>query len=56
MNKKFFILLIFWWSLIFPNIAYNEFTTDIILENTNLSSNQIIEYDFWIKKLFSTSK
>ena len=33
MNKKFFILLLFWWSMIFPSLSLNTFTTDIIDDN-----------------------
>ena len=30
MKKKIIILLVFWWSIIFPSLSLNSFTTDII--------------------------
>ena len=40
MNKKIVILYIFWWSLLFPSLSLNSFTTDIISEN--ISYNDLI--------------
>ena len=58
MKKKFAILLIFWWSIIFPSLSFNNITTSIVSENVKysdlykkVSRDEIIknaEYTFWI--------
>lgn len=66
MRKKFFIIFLFWWALIFPELAINDFTSDI-LPNDNISrttnfaniSNTLpakeaksnVSYDFWLNKI-----
>lgn len=65
MKNKFFILLVFWWSMIFPSLSYNNFTTDITDKNISYSDlyskesrKQILqnaEYDLWIKTIFLSS-
>ena len=65
MKNKFFILLVFWWSMIFTSLSYNNFTTDITDKNISYSDlyskesrNQILqnaEYDLWIKTIFLSS-
>lgn len=43
MNKKFIILFVFWWSLIFPSLSFNSLTTDIT--DTNINYEDFINKD-----------
>ena len=57
MKKFFAILIILFWSMIFPNLSFNNFTTEITDENIsysdlyNQSSREEIlknaEFKFW---------
>ena len=57
MKKIFAILIILFWSMIFPNLSFNNFTTEITDENIsysdlyNQSSREEIlknaEFKFW---------
>ncbi len=33
MRKVFLFLLVFWWSIIFPSLSFNSFTTSITNDN-----------------------
>lgn len=56
--KKFLVLTILFWSMIFPNLSFNSFTTDIISDEIHYSDlfqnetrNQILqhaEFSFWL--------
>lgn len=58
MKKIFVILTIMFWSMIFPNLSFNDFTTDITDENISYSDlyNQTTrkeilqnaEFKFWL--------
>ena len=66
MKYKCFLFLVFWWSVIFPSLSFNKFTTDITTENANYldlyskDSREIIlenaEYDLWIKSFLFSDK
>lgn len=66
MKNKFFILLVFWWSMFFPTLSFNNFTTDITNENINYSDlysknsgEEILENaecDLWIKSFLFSDK
>lgn len=65
MKNKFAILLIFWWSIIFPSLSFNDFTTNIVSQNVKysdlykkVSRDEILEsaeYDLWITQFFTSS-
>lgn len=58
MKKIFVILTIMFWSMIFPNLSFNDFTTDITDENISYSylynqttRKEILqnaEFKFWL--------
>lgn len=66
MRKKFLIIFLFWWALIFPELAINDFTSDI-LPNDNITqtadfssisstlptkeTKNNVSYDFWLNKI-----
>ena len=60
MNKKFVLIFIFWWSLIFPSLSFNSFTTDLTNSNIDYSDlskketrTEILknaEFTFWMLK------
>lgn len=66
MSKKFFIVFLFWWALIFPDLAINDFTADFSANTTGtfyttstasnfqnqvLKNEMAISYDFWLNKI-----
>ncbi len=66
MSKKIIYVFIFWWAIIFPELAINDFTTDILSNDcsttfpyiSNVSHTQKstsnVSYEFWLNKfLFS---
>ena len=57
--KKFLLFFtIFFWSMIFPNISFNQFTTDIVSNNIHYSDLfnktsrdailQDAKFEFWL--------
>lgn len=66
MKNKFIILVVFWWSMIFPSLSFNSFTTDITNENIKYSDlyekdsrDEILEnaeYNLWIKSILFSNK
>ncbi len=57
MRKKFFIILVFWWSMIFPSLSLNSFTTDIIDDNINYTdlNNDVSRKEILEKAEYSIS-
>lgn len=65
MKKFLTILLLFWWTFIFPEFSFNSFTTELIDESVNYSDfhstyNQEIsfnnvEYTTWFETIFLSS-
>ena len=57
MKKIFFVLTIFFWSMLFPELSFNDFTTSINNENISYSDlynqnsrKEILKnakFDFW---------
>lgn len=66
MKYKFFIVFVFWWSMFFPTLSFNNFTTDIYDKNvkySDLYSKDLqieilenAEYDFWLKSCLFSGK
>ena len=66
MKSKFFILFVFWWSMFFPTLSFNNFTTDICDKNVKYSDLyskglqieilENTEYDFWLKSCLFSGK
>ena len=66
MSKKIVFIFIFWWAIIFPELAINDFTADILPNDyTNQSANfpctsntsqmqeskSNVSYELWLNKI-----
>lgn len=71
MNKKFLIIFLFWWAIIFPDLAINDFTSEVLPNDyidstTDLSSvsntlftresKSNVSYEFWLNKILFSNQ